>query len=346
MITGNRAALRAKKAAVFAALTLALLAFLVPLGYGLAMSVKSVEQIASPVFSVLPRSPATASIRGKDLELYEVPTEGGPTRVLAALEKTRTKTLFVDPSAPAVDPIEWMGNWRTLKPVMKVAPHYENYKTSWTMIDFPRLLKNTAIYAGLNTIGILLSSSFVAYGFSRFKFPGKGITFIVVIGTMILPPAVTLIPTYTAFQAIGWVGTWLPLIVPAFFSNAYNVFLLRQFFLGIPQEMDDAARIDGANPVQTLYKIILPQAVPALVAAGLFNFFYCWNDYFSPLVYLSGKPELYPISVGLGLFSGQYNTLIHFVQAATVMSCVVPVVMFFFTQRFFMQGVVVTGVEK
>jgi multiple sugar transport system permease protein len=346
MISGSRAALRAKKAAVLAALAVVLLAFLVPLGYGLAMSFKSVDQIASPVFSVLPRSPATASVGGKDLELYEVPTEGGRTRILAALEKTRAKTTFVDPAAAGSGQIEWTGNWRTLKPVMKVAPHAENYGKAWAMIDFPRLLKNTAVYAFLNTLGILLSSSFVAYGFSRFRFPGKGIAFIVVIGTMILPPAVTLIPTYTAFQAIGWVGTWLPLIVPAFFSNAYNVFLLRQFFLGIPQEMDDAARIDGANPIQTLYKIILPQAVPALVAAGLFNFFYCWNDYFSPLVYLSGKPALYPISVGLGLFSGQYNTLIHLVQAATVMSCVVPVVLFFFTQRFFMQGVVVTGVDK
>jgi multiple sugar transport system permease protein len=170
--------------------------------------------------------------------------------------------------------------------------------------------------------------------------------FVIVMSTMILPTAITLIPTYIIFQRLGWVGTWLPLIVPAFFANAYNIFLLRQFFMSIPQEMDDAARIDGANPVQILYRIILPQSVPALVAAGLFNFFYCWNDYFNPIVYLAGRDKLYPITIGLGLFQGQYSTHISLVQAATVMSCIVPVVIFFFTQRFFMQGVVVTGVDK
>jgi multiple sugar transport system permease protein len=345
MVGGKRARAGAKRAILAVVVILSLLAFLVPLGYGLSNSFKSAAQIAAPKSGVLPRSPATAKVQGKDVELLEVPIGGG-TRVLAALEKTRVKTTFVDPADPAAAPIEWKGNWRTLKSVMRPDPHPENYGEAWKTIDFPRLLKNTLIYAFLNTFGILLSSSFVAYGFSRFKFPGKNLAFMVVMGTMILPTAVTLIPTYAAFHAIGWVGTWLPLIVPAFFSNAYNVFLLRQFFLGIPQEMDDAARIDGANPIQTLYRIILPQAVPALVAAGLFNFFYCWNDYFTPLVYLSGKPALYPISVGLGLFSGQYNIHIELVQAASVMSCIIPVTVFFFTQRFFMQGVVITGVEK
>jgi multiple sugar transport system permease protein len=345
MVGMNRARLRAKRAALTLVVAGTLLAFLVPLAYGFSNSFKSAAQIAAPKSGVLPMSPATASVQGSEAELFVVPMPEGGTRVLAALEKTRTATTFADPAAPTAT-IEWKGNWRTLERVMKADPHAENYAQAWKTIDFPRLLKNTAIYAFFNTFGILLSSSFVAYGFSRFKFPGKRLAFMVVMGTMILPSAVTLIPTYAAFNAIGWVGTWLPLIVPAFFSNAYNVFLLRQFFLGIPQEMDDAARIDGANPLQTLYRIILPQSVPALVAAGLFNFFYCWNDYFTPLVYLSGKPSMYPITVGLGLFSGQYNIHIQLVQAASVMSCIIPVTVFFFTQRFFMQGVVVTGVEK
>jgi multiple sugar transport system permease protein len=345
MKAGNKASRGAKRGLVTLVLVAALLVFLLPLVYGLVMSVKTEDQVSSTAQAILPKSPSTFVYQGKTLELFEVPISG-QTQILAALDKTRASTTFVDPANPSGEPILWEGNWRTLKPVMKLDPHFENYPTAWTTINFARLLRNTLVYAIFNTIGVLLSSSFVAYGFSRYNFRGKNFLFIIVMSTMILPTAITLIPTYIIFQKLGWVGTWLPLIVPAFFANAYNIFLLRQFFMSIPQEMDDAARIDGANPIQILYQIILPQAVPALVAAGLFNFFYCWNDYFNPIVYLAGKDKLYPITIGLGLFSTQYSTHISLVQASTVMSCIVPVVIFFFTQRFFMQGVVVTGVEK
>lgn len=346
MKSKSRSKLLSQRIGLTLLVVLALGAFLVPLAYGLCTSFKDAAQIASTTVSALPNSPVTVKINGQDCEVYSVPMPDGKLRQLAAIDKTRTKTVFADPSNPTSATYEWAGNWRTLQPVTRLDPHWSNYSDAWKTINFPRLLRNTAIYAVFNTFGILLSSSFVAYGFARFNFPGKKLAFTVVMGTMILPTAVTLIPTYAAFQAIGWVGTMLPLIVPAFFSNAYNVFLLRQFFMGIPQEIDDAARIDGANPIQTLYRVILPQAVPGLVAAGLFNFFYCWNDYFTPLVYLSGRPELYPISVGLGLFSGQYSTHVELVQAASVLSCIIPIIVFFFTQRFFMQGVVMTGVEK
>ena len=345
MKAANKASRGAKRGIVTVILAGVLAIFLIPLVYGLVMSVKTEAQVSSTAQAILPKSPAVMAYQGKSLELFEV-TIGGAKRELGALDKTRASTTFVDPADPSAEPIVWQGNWRTLKPVMKLDPHLENYPTAFKTIDFARLLRNTLVYAILNTIGVLLSSSFVAYGFSRFNFPAKNFLFVVVMSTMILPTAITLIPTYIIFQKLGWVGTWLPLIVPAFFANAYNIFLLRQFFMSIPQEMDDAARIDGANPIQILYRIILPQAVPALVAAGLFNFFYCWNDYFNPIVYLAGRDKLYPITIGLGLFQGQYSTHISLVQAATVMSCIVPVVIFFFTQRFFMQGVVVTGVEK
>jgi multiple sugar transport system permease protein len=345
MNAGRKLGRGAKRGIVTLAVSVVLLAFLVPLIYGLVMSLKTVTQVSSTTQTFLPKSPATAKYQGKDLELYEVPMNG-TTRTLAAVDKTRASTTFVDPADLSGEPIVWEGNWHTLKPVTKLDPHFENYPTAWDTINFARLLRNTLFYAVLNTIGVLLSSSFVAYGFSRYNFPGKNFLFIIVMSTMILPTAITLIPTYIVWQKIGLVGTWWPLIIPAFFSNAYNIFLLRQFFMSIPQEMDDAARIDGANPVQILYRIILPQAVPALVAAGLFNFFYCWNDFFNPIVYLAGKDKLYPITIALGLFSTQYSTRISLVQASTVMSCIVPLLIFFFTQRFFMQGVVVTGVEK
>lgn len=320
--------------------------FLMPLVYGLSMSLKSPEQIFDTELEVLPRAAAILHYQDQELEIYQVPLDNGQTRQLAALEKTRSKVLFIDPTEPEAAPIEWVGNWRKLERVKELAPQWSNYLEAWNTIDFVRLLLNTALYAGLNTLGVVLSSSIVAYGFARFRFPGKNFFFMLIMATIILPSAVMLIPTYAFFNSIGWVGSWLPLIVPAFFANAYNVFLMRQFLLNIPKEMDESARMDGAGPLRTLFSIILPQAGPALTAMALFNFFYCWNDYFSPLVYLSGKPELYPISVGLSAFSTQYTSASHLVQAASILASIFPIVVFFIGQRAFMQGVVVTGVEK
>jgi multiple sugar transport system permease protein len=166
------------------------------------------------------------------------------------------------------------------------------------------------------------------------------------IGTIILPGQVTLIPTYAFFARIGWTGTWLPLTVPHFFANAYNVFLLRQFFLTLPKELDEAAMIDGATPWQVLIKVIIPQAWPAIISVGLFHFIFAWNDYFGPLIYLLGHPELQPISVGVQEFNFAYGAQPQLVQATSLMAMVLPLVIFFFAQKIFMRGVVITGVEK
>ncbi len=166
------------------------------------------------------------------------------------------------------------------------------------------------------------------------------------LSTVILPSSVTLIPTYFIFLQIGWVGTWLPLIVPAFFSWGTNVFLMRQFFMSIPRELDEAAMIDGASPFRVFVSIILPQSIPALTAVGLFHFFYAWNDFFGPLIYLAGNPDKYPISVGLTAFNQLYSQQTNMIQAASIISAIIPVIIFIFAQRAFMQGVVITGVEK
>lgn len=322
-----------------------LLVFLLPLFYGLSMSVKSKQQMTNVSSPLIPLSPQTYSYQGQDLPLVRVPLATG-VRELALLTKKRAESTFVDPAQPQAAPVRWEGNWRSLEPVTKPDPQWQNYPKAWETIDFLTLLRNTALYGLVTTIGTLLSSSLVAYGFSRFRFPGKNLAFMVLIATIILPPAVTLIPTYAFFFKIGWVGTWLPLMVPAFFANAYNVFLMRQFFMGIPRELDEAAKIDGAGPVQTFYRIIVPQAVPAFVAVGLFNFFYCWNDFFGPLIYLAGHPDLQPISIGLSAFNNMYTSETHLIQAASLLACAIPLLIFFFAQRFFMQGVVVTGVDK
>ena len=146
-------------------------------------------------------------------------------------------------------------------------------------------------------IGTLVSCTLVAYGFARFRFPGRGLLFTLLIATIFLPYAVTIIPTYTVFLKLGWVGTWLPLLVPTFFANAYDVFLLRQYLLTIPREMDEAAAIDGAGPFRTLISVIIPQAWPAIIAVAIFHVVYAWNDFFAPLIYLSteaGPPAARP----------------------------------------------------
>ena len=174
----------------------------------------------------------------------------------------RRQSTFIDPLAPDAAPIVWQGSWRTLEPVWQFAPHWENFGEVWDLIDYPRLLFNTIVIAVISTIGTLLSCTLVAYGFARFRFPGRNFLFTLLIATIFLPAAVTIIPTYTVFQKIGWVGTWLPLLVPAFFANAYDVFLMRQYFMTIPTEMDEAAAIDGAGPFRTLISVVLPQAWP------------------------------------------------------------------------------------
>jgi multiple sugar transport system permease protein len=155
-----------------------------------------------------------------------------------------------------------------------------------------------------------------------------------------------LIPTYTIFVKLGWVGTWLPLLVPAFFANAYDVFLLRQYFMTLPRELDDAAKIDGAGPFRILFSVILPQSWAVIVAVAVFHVVYTWNLFFEPLLYLSSKPELQPIATGLAQFNSIYSERVELVQAATLMTIIVPMLLFFACQRFFMRGIVITGVEK
>lgn len=345
---------------LFACLILGM--FLMPFGYGLLSSLKTKAQIANVDAPLLvPSVEKTYTTKraytitmgkrkqviqeGTEGSIYNVPLESG-IRPLAMIKKTREQAWFVDPENPDASPIEWEGKWRALEPVWKTEIQWGNYKEAWKQIKFLKLLRNTTVYAILSTIGAVCSAAMVAYGFARFDFPKKNVLFILAVSTIILPPAVFLIPRYFVFYHIGWTGTWLPIIVPQYFSNGWNIFLLRQFFMGIPREMEEAARIDGAGPIKTFLFVILPQSIPALVAVTLFHFFYCWNDFFEPLVYLLGNADKYPISIGLTYFNRQFTQQIELIQATAIMSLTIPVIIFFFAQRFFMQGVVITGVEK
>jgi multiple sugar transport system permease protein len=319
--------------------------FLAPLAYMTLTALKTQKQLQDPFSQFLPASPATFNYQGKDYPLLNVPTAEG-LRQWALVKPGREASDFVDPANPAAGLIHWEGRWRVLKPVYRFDPTFNNFPASWNQIRLGRLFSNTFMIASLGTIGTLLSSVAVAYGFSRFRIPGLNVLFIILISTIILPRQVTLIPTYIFFRAIGWGGTWWPLILPHFFANAYNVFLLRQYFKGIPRDLDEAAMMDGASPWQTLLHVIHPQSVPVVTAVGLFHFFFAWNDFFEPLVYLQGREDLYTISIGMTQFANIFNTQPGLATAASMMALALPVVMFFLAQRAFMQGIVITGVER
>lgn len=325
---------------------LVLIAFIAPLGYMVTSALKSYDQMSDPSAPwYWPSTRKTFAYQGKNLEIFKVPVNG-VLREMAALKKTNAKTTFIDPQNPTADPITYQGSWRRLAPVYVADPQWQNFVQAWNQLNFPRLFLNSFIIAGFGTLGAVVSSVFVSYGFSRFNFRGKGVLFLILIGTIILPVQATLIPTYLVFAKIGWTNTFLPLIVPHFFANAYNVFLLRQYFMQIPRELDEAAMMDGANPLRILLSVIIPQALPALTAVCLFHFFFAWNDFFSPLVYLASRPELWPLSVGLQKFNALYGRLPNLLQTGALITLILPVSIFFLAQRIFMQGIVFTGVEK
>ncbi len=328
-------------------LALALLAvYLMPLGYGLVSSLKTQTQVSDPAAPIYPVSAIQFEYEGETYDILEVPTEDG-IQEWALITKGRRASEFIDPNNVEAGLIEWEGNWRQLQPVNEFDIQWHNYKDAWEFIDFVRLLRNTLVYAFITTIGTVVASSLSAYGFARFRFPFKNVLFIVLMSTIILPPAVTLVPTYAFFvNTLDWGGTWLPLIVPAMFGNAYNIFLLRQYFMTIPREMEEAAMIDGAGPLRTFISVILPQSVPALTAVSLFHFFFAWNDFFGPLIYLAGNREQNPITVGLTEFNGLYSSEPQLILAASIISMVLPLAIFFMAQRVFIQGIVITGVDK
>ena len=336
-------------------LSLALLIFyLAPFGFMVFTSLKTSGQISALGSPIWPAKSASFDYNGASTEIYKVPVancagfDANDTAIknLAAVKKGRQQTTFVDPANLEAGEFICKVSWRALDRPWVWAAAWENYTEVWKAINFPRLMWNTTYYAIMTEIGVLFSCTLVAFGFSRFRFPGRDFLFTILISTIFLPGFVTLIPTYTFFQKIGCVGTWLPLIVPSFFANAYDVFLLRQYFMTLPRELDEAAMMDGAGPLRILWSVIIPQAYPALVAITVFHIVFAWNDYFGPLIYLSTNRQAWPISVALPIFNGIYGSQPQLIQAGALMAIVLPLCLFFVAQRFFIHGIVVTGVEK
>jgi len=240
-----------------------------------------------------------------------------------------------------------MTNQQALSP--NVWPHpfvWSNYRTVFESFPFVRYTLNTVTYAGLATLGVLLSCTPVAYALSRLRWRGRQFAFMLVLSTLMLPPQVTIVPLYVIFVRLHWIGSLKPLIIPLFFGDAFTIFLLRQFFLTIPQELSDAARVDGASDLQILTRVIVPLAKPAIAAVALFQFLYSWNDFFNPLLYAGNNPDSWTLAVALTQLTTLSRGVLWNLQMAGALLFTIPVlIIFFFAQKVFVEGVTLTGVK-
>jgi multiple sugar transport system permease protein len=281
-----------------------------------------------------------------------------PSRRRLTLRKLRASaakhTVLIALSAVFALPIAWMilTSFKTAAQALAQPvvwwPHpflASNYPLLFAALPFFRFFWNTFLYAGITIVGVCISSSLVAYGFSRLRWPGRDAVFYVMLTTLILPFVCTLIPLFILYKHLNWIGSYLPLEVPTFFgSSVFSTFLLRQFFMTIPQSLSDAARIDGASEFYIYSRIILPLAKPAMATVILFQFIYCWNDFLGPLIYISNQSS-YPLSLGLNLILGDYTTNWAWVMAGATAATTPIVILFFLTQRTFIQGIALTGTK-
>lgn len=285
----------------------------------------------------IPRPVPVVSARYEGREVVGIAVEereDGSKRI-EITDPAQLKGVRFEAEAEEVVPVRDLGlRWENYPQALEYLPPETQYGFVF--------LKNTLFLALMTVVGTVLSSALVAYAFSRMRFPGKQTLFLVLLSTMMLPAAVTMLPTFLIFRTLGWVDTLYPLWVPAFLAGAFNVFLLRQFFLTIPMELEDAAKIDGCSYLRTFWNVMVPQIKPALVVVGLWTFMATWNNFMGPLIYIS-SPEKMPISYALQLFqserTGEQGLLMAFATLATL-----PVVLlFFFTQRFFVESVALSG---
>ncbi|EOS7859873.1 carbohydrate ABC transporter permease [Enterococcus hirae] len=253
-----------------------------------------------------------------------------------------------------ITPLLWMV-FTSLKPMEEIVRYpptffpekivWQNYLDTITAFPFWRYARNTLLITVLVVFGNVLSNSFIAYGFAKLDFPGKKLMFALVLSTMMIPGFVTMIPQYVLFSKIGWVGTYLPLIVPSFFGNAFNIFLMRQFYLSINDELIEAAEIDGANHFYIWSRLMLPLTKPALITIAINSFNAAWNDFLGPLLYIQDQ-EKYTLQIGLQVFQNQATTQWNYLMAGATLVLILTILMFFFAQRYFIEGMDLTGGSK
>jgi multiple sugar transport system permease protein len=278
------------------------------------------------------------AIRGARFVLYLLVSAGAIVFAIPFLWMVRTSIM------PSWQVIIFPPQW------IPAELHWANWRRPFELLSMGLLFKNTVILTAFNITATLLSNLPVAYGFARLRFPGRGILFLILLATMMLPRQVTMIPRYVLFSKLGWINTFKPLIVPTLFGNAFTIFLLRQFFMTIPLELDDAAKIDGCGIFGIFWRIVLPLSRPAMGIVTIMAFTSNWNDFMGPLIYLWDRNK-FTIALGLQLFKDtgmqHFGGLVEMeaLMAATIMALAPVLVVFFLAQKHFVQGIVITGVK-
>ena len=294
--------------------------------------------------------------------MAETPNFWASKRRLEKASRVVVSLVLVAGSFAMLLPIVWMlsTSFKTRADVFSIPPvwipnplHFENYPKAWTIsgmfasegVTFTNYLINTVIIATGNCLGATLSASLVAFAFARLRFPGRGILFTLCLATMMVPDQVTMIPTFILFKTLGWYDTFLPLMVPAWLGGgAYNIFLMRQFFMTIPYEMDEAAKIDGCSNLGVYWSILLPLCKPALTTVAVFAFVYNWNDFLNPLIYLDTNSKK-TLALGLTNFVSLYGQDYHLLMAASLCISVPIIIIFLVGQKYFIQGIATTGLK-
>ncbi len=328
--------------------------FLIPFIWMLVTSFKSDQDVFHTPPRWLPYDNVTVNVNGQQRPLYNVKTEAA-VKQLALIKIVEGVGTFVDPQNPTQE-LQYkiqQGTTKIAEPIMHISFRWRNFTDAMTRGSRPGVgasfwvyFKNSLIIAFFTIIGTLISNAPVAYAFARIKFPGRDILFIIVLATLMLPYQVTIIPLYLFFNDyLHWGNTFLPLLVPAFFANAWDVFLLRQFFRTIPEEMCDAARVDGASEWQIFTRVVLPLSVPVLATVTVFTFLYAWNDFTGPLLFLS-SPDKFTMALGLRDFQGQRTMVWNQLMAASMVFTIPIVIAFFFAQKTFIQGIKLTGSKE
>lgn len=328
--------------------------FLIPFVWMLLTAFKSDQDVFHTPPRWLPYDNKRVQVGEQQLALYRVKTEQGE-RELALIKIVEGVGTFVDPQNPdqVYEYKLQQGQERIAEAILEISFRWQNFPEAMRRgsresvgASFWVYFRNSLIIAFFAIIGTLLSNTPVAYAFARMKFPGRDLLFILVLATMMLPFQVTMIPVYLLFNDyLRWGDTFLPLIVPTFFANAYDVFLLRQFFRTIPEEMCDAARVDGASEFQIFTRIVLPLSVPVLATITVFTFLWAWNDFTGPLLFLH-SPRNFTMALGLQDFQGQHTMVWNQLMAASVVFTIPIIVAFFFAQKTFIQGIKLTGLKE
>jgi multiple sugar transport system permease protein len=324
-------------------------AFLVPFAWLVVTSLKEEDEMSKfpPVW--IPRQQVTVSVGGRDVGLATSAYKGQPVKVgVMHVDEDGTRHLrILEPTSLAGT--EYALPSPQVTPIKRFSPKWKNYRDAVFFLPAETryglvFLTNTLMLSALSILGTLLASSMVAFSFARLRWPGRDVLFVILLATMMVPAAVTMMPVFLIFRAVGWIDTLRPLWVPTFFGSAFNIFLLRQFFMTIPNDLEEAARIDGCSYWGIYWRIMLPLIKPALAAITIMTFMGAWNNFMGPLIYIS-TPTRMPLAYALSLFQTQHTNEPGMLMAAATMMMLPVLALFFFTQRYFIQGITLTGIK-